>query len=117
MASAASIAATPKDQFKRAYRMVRTAIRGRDRQSLKLDLLVEPDYSADCRFCNAGAKVAGKVAAALGYADQITLGRNTQACLTALGQPARHQSNLPNRLAHEAWVEWRLWVVQLPKVA
>lgn len=108
---------TARARFKRAYSMARTAIRGRQRQALKLDLQLAPDYSPTCRRCDAGALVAGKVAAALGYSDQVDLAIHTYAVVLALGGTYARQPRMPRPLDFDGWSAWRAWTAQVRAAA
>ena len=111
--------ATPQAKFRAAYRMVRLAFRGAERQTLKVDLQQPADYTPTCRRCNAGVAVTTKVAAALGWqSNDLTLCLYGQAVRIALGEaPPPRQSYMPRPLDFARWAEVHAWAADQQKAA
>lgn len=108
--------AEPRATFRAAYRLARLAFRGH-REALKLDLQTPPDYSPACRRCNARVAVTRKVAAAIGYADQLALCIYSQAVRIALGETPQRQPGMPASLDFEGWAAWRPWCAGVREAA
>lgn len=107
----------PSEQFRAAYRMVRTAYRGAARRSLTVDLQQPADYSPACRRCDAGRAVVAKVTAAIGSSDSLAICFNGQAVMIALGMPPHRQRGMPRPLDFDGWIAWRAWAADVRQAA